>query len=226
MSLVPGMHPAVIGRKVVRSFLSSATSATDATAYTYSAMSFGAAFAGRVLVACLGARRNSAASISSVTIGGVTATNVITANNTGGGADIAAIYAAVVPTGTSGDVVVTYSGTMLRAACTLYSLRYVGGITAADTGSDTTLTGSTVSDTLNVPATSAVIACVGWSGTPYTNTWTAPAEDFDSGNIEGGWSFSSASAQVTSANASYDVSVTHGATPTNPAMACAVWRPT
>jgi hypothetical protein len=104
-------------------FEDSDSSAADASTYTFSGMTFGTAYAGRRLVVAVITRSGAAESISSVTIGGIAATALKTKHNDllAPARTICAIYAATVPTGTSGDVVVTCSGTMVRCAVGLYN---------------------------------------------------------------------------------------------------------
>lgn len=88
-------------------YLGSGQSSNGSSAtQTIAALPFGTPAAGRVIVAAIGARVASGRSLVSVTIGGVSAT-VDRVTTTWPAAFIAR---AIVPTGTSGDVVVTYSG--------------------------------------------------------------------------------------------------------------------
>lgn len=77
----------------------------NANSLTVSSVSFGTAAANRRIIVALGLRTNSASSISSVTIGGVTADIDAVSSYT----DVArflVIASAIVPTGSSGNVVV------------------------------------------------------------------------------------------------------------------------
>ena len=94
------------------SYLTSTQSTSALTTYTFSALSFGTEDANRRIIVAIGAYGGTQLrTISSVTIGGVTATAIT-------GIDVAsstsytfktAIYEAAVPTGTTGNVVVTFS---------------------------------------------------------------------------------------------------------------------
>lgn len=78
---------------------------SSGTTSTVSSASFGSAFAGRVLVVAM---LSNAAVISAVTIGGVSATLTRVASVPGGIGDLC-LASAVVPTGTSGNIVATLS---------------------------------------------------------------------------------------------------------------------
>ena len=129
-----------------------ANSTADATAYTFSAQAIGTAATDRVVVVGIAARQSgSTETISSVTIGGVTATiNSQTTDTTAGMGTIAGIASAVVPTGTTGDVVVTFSSAIIRCAISVYCLTGASGTTATDTGFDNNSDPGT--DTLNITA--------------------------------------------------------------------------
>jgi hypothetical protein len=164
---------------VTLSFLTSSVDTANAAAYTFSSLSFGAADSNRVLIVSIGARRATDTSISSVTIGGVTATAIVTAENTGSGSDFAAIFAANVPTGTTGDVVVTFADACIRCVIGLHSTTDTGGsVTAHDTSTDLTTTPST---TIDVEEGGAVVAC-SWASLSAGSaavSWTGVTEDYD-----------------------------------------------
>lgn len=155
-------------------FLQGAVDAVDRATYTYAGLNFGTAAVDRYLVACVTYRVGSAIGISSVTIGGVAATLVIGASSgTAPTVTRAAIYIALVPTGTSGNVVVTHSGTVSRAGCSLYSLTGIGSATASATSTMTNLAGGTFGS-FTLPNASHVIAC-GYNGDGSSRISTASA---------------------------------------------------
>ena len=126
-----------------------AVKTNDATSYTFSSVSFGSAASNRSIVVGIGAGRASsgARSVNSVTIGGVTATIAAEKNSPAG--NVAAIAFAKVPTGTSGDIVVTFNSTMARCGIGVWSATDLGGVIDTDGDADnanadltSTLTGS------------------------------------------------------------------------------------
>ena len=129
-----------------------AVKSNDATSYTFSSVSFGAEASNRSIVVGIGAGRASsgARNVNSVTIGGVTATKAIEKDSPAAtGSNVAAIAFAKVPTGTSGDIVVTFNGTMARCGIGVWSATDLGGVIDTDGDADdanadltSTLTGS------------------------------------------------------------------------------------
>lgn len=160
-----------------------------ANPYTFSGMSFGATATGRrILVTITGedASVGGTQSISSVTIGGITATQLVAIADTGfsNGAN-AAIYMASVPSGTSGTVVVTFTGNMWTCAISVYRILYASG-TANNTDSGV---GSTVySDVSTQAANAATVACCIFTGSNLSGSnisWSNITERYESqpGNV-------------------------------------------
>ena len=161
-----------------------AASTGTGTTHTFSGVSFGDTGATRIVIVAISFGTNAVHSkFSSVTIGGVTATEIISieredADDCGSG-----IYAAKVPSGATGDVVVTVSialGTNRGMSCSVFAMIGKTSVTAFATASDSD--GGSAPDTtailsLNIPAGGFVIgtsASVG-GGAP-TMTWTGAAE--------------------------------------------------
>lgn len=147
----------------------SGTSTTSGgTTYISEVMDFGAAAANRVIVAACGHRVSGGDSLTSVTIGGVTATIDASTNWS-----TAIIARAVVPTGTTGQVEVTLSsleGSQLRVA--VYG--YYGTVTLDDAEAVRSVSPLTV--TLSNSAGAHIIAAThsspGFGTTTYT--WSSP----------------------------------------------------
>ena len=118
---------------------------TDATTFTFSSQSFGAAAADRKIIIGMG-HRGSAATVTSITVGGVAATSVVESPSSGAEADRACIFIADVPTGTTGNVVVVLLATATRCGIGVWRMTGAGSSTPTDTGissadpSTTTLT--------------------------------------------------------------------------------------
>jgi len=127
-------------------FLSNQTSSADSTAYTFSAVSLGTATADRYIIAFCSAL-NSARTIGRVDVGGVQlATTTVTGINTFNFVGIANV-----PTGATGDVVVTLDAAGTSAVCGLYRVTALVSTTADDTAHDATNQIST----LTIDATAA-----------------------------------------------------------------------
>ena len=87
-------------------------STANASTFTFTSQAFGAEDSSRVIVVTTaGSFNNKTGSVSGITIGGVTGTEIVSVAFRSGDATAAAIYAAAVPTGTTGTVVVTLSTT-------------------------------------------------------------------------------------------------------------------
>lgn len=124
---------------------------TSGTSFTFSSVSIGTPSPNRLVIVCIGNNSKSAGkSISGVTIGGVTATAAVNNFQTGPIQGIG-IWYAVVPTGTTGNIAITFSGTDSQDLFySVYTLTGYGSATPAQTatnngaasGSSTSLTPS------------------------------------------------------------------------------------
>ena len=140
--------------------------------HTFSNVSFGPEYTGRILVACTCLRETGSNPLNipsnGVTIGGVTATGEDNGNANASGPGIGAgIAAAAGVSGTSGDVVVSWSSATANAAGLI--LLSVPGIsvTASDTGSAASnqAGGTSVNCTLDIPSNGLLIAACAHTNT-------------------------------------------------------------
>lgn len=210
------------GNPTTCTFLQLARNDSDLTTYTYAAQNFGTADARRYIIAAIGGRANVASTLDSVTIGGVTATQI--ANVTVGTTGIAALFAAAVPTGTSGDVVLTFSGGMLRTGCALFSLLSDFDATVpTDAQTDNTLSTNDLSVSLSVPVGGVVIACNHTNATSTATAWTGVTEDYDQASAENpGQGYSGGHASYTSSPLTVTCTIT--TTPSLSVLAAASFR--
>ena len=140
-----------------KTFLSSHVDNSNATTYTFSSVSFGSAASNRsIVIGISGGRATAGArSVSSVKIeiageSDITAIEAAEQDSPTNRSNLAAIYYAAVPTGTSGNIVVEFTGgTMIRAGIGVWSATDLGGVIdtsgdADDSNADltSTLTGS------------------------------------------------------------------------------------
>jgi len=151
---------------ITTTFLQATGDTSDTTTYTFAAQDFGAEDATRTIAVVITARSATAQSVSSVSIGGVTATLVTT---TTGDASVAAIAYAAVPTGATGAVVVTFSGSMVRCAIGLY--RLVGG--------SVTATGASGETSATVTAAAGGCVVAGGYASAYTAAWTGVTKNWE-----------------------------------------------
>ena len=147
MALIPFFAPR---HEVSITQTDAAGSSADASAYTFSSKSFGAAAADRIVAAAI---ITNSVTASSVVIGGINAT-IVQASGTNNHASIA--YASV-PIGTVGDVVVTPSSSALLCGIVVY--RIVGARPAVhDTDNPTGGGTDSRSITIDVPVNGGVVA--------------------------------------------------------------------
>ena len=135
---------------VTLSAAANTSSTTDLTEYTFSGVAFSTAAADRRVVVGVSGSTGTA-SVASMTIGGVSAA-LLKAQAAG---DLTAeLWQAAVPTGATGDIVVTWSAGQLRTGIGVWAA-YGASATPHDTCNDL---GDDPSDTVNVIAHGAVIA--------------------------------------------------------------------
>ena len=147
-------------------------SATDSNTYTFTNRALGSAQADRRIIVGLCMRvAGTTTTVSSVTVGGVSASSVIDVPNNGGGnTTLGALYIADVPSGTTGDVVVTFSGTVLRCGVNVWRMVGAASGTASSTGS-TQLDNTGVSVTVPANGSAVGYAVTDATSVP-TMTWT------------------------------------------------------
>lgn len=168
-------------------FLQSAIDTTDASTYTFSSQNLGVAGAARTIIAAINARVGvgGVRTINSVTIGGVSATVDVQRAHVDG--TTSGIARAVVPSGTTGDVVVTFSDSVYRCGIALWKIP-TGTVTPNNTASDVAFpTGSCI---VTGQAGGVIIATAINTPTAPTEgaavTWTNGVERYDQiieGNI-------------------------------------------
>lgn len=155
------------------------SSSTDLTTYTFSSKSLGTAVSGRRIIVTVSGRQSTVPSISSLTVAGSTATQVVQQTSSSGNARTA-IYIVTLSTGTTGDVVVTWASGVQRCGIGVYSVTGLTSNTAHDT---LTSTADPATGTIDVPDNGFIVG-IGYSnGVP--NTWAGITEDFDT-DIEAG----------------------------------------
>lgn len=203
-------------------FQSHAEDTVGGTPITYAAMAFGTASANRILIAIFANRSNATGTPSSVTIGGITATAISGAAAVLSGNIESYAYYAAVPTGTSGDVVVTYAGASLRSGCAVYSI--IGGASSPNGSTSNSTAATSLSTTLTVPSGGASIhiAMDRPAATGTTISWTNSTGDFTTVSVGGVDLYDSASDSVAG-----NITVTATSDSTSPAMVLSsvAWAP-
>lgn len=156
-------------------FLQAAADTTDVSTYTFAGQNLGTAAANRyIIVSILSRKAGAATTLTGVTIGGVAATIVRQQAFTDTNTNVAAIVVANVPTGATGDIVVTFADAMVRCMIGVYRAT---GINPTATFSDYSIT-TPLQTSMVIPGNGFGIAA-GMSTSNSSATWAGLTEDFD-----------------------------------------------
>lgn len=209
---------------LVITYVGSTAITTDLTTYTFSAQSFGAS--GKKLVVVGAASDFSASStrtLSSFTIDGG-GTEAVTRTFASGGSNITSLYY-LETTATSGDVVVTLSGSMLYCGISVWTITGYSSTTPVITNS-AAQTGSTANDvSINVLKGDAIIGLDHIRHTTTrTTTWVGLTENFD-GAIESNQGSQAPASLVATADATpLSITATPSSTLARHGTVVASWR--
>lgn len=162
-------------KAAVAAYQGGASSSTAGTTHTFLTQPLGTAASDRIIiVSVFGNAAAAAGTISSATIGGVSASIIEQATDGGltGG-----LIAAAVPTGTTETIAVTFSTSQSEVGIGIWSATGQVSATPVASGSNTDLS----QITLNAEPGGFVIAACGNGGdiSEETVTWTGATEDFD-----------------------------------------------
>ena len=168
---------AITGSNVTGAATDNTVSAAVASTYTFSNQAIGTATSDRVVIVNFGSLKDTSAtfSVTSVTIGGVSATKIHSAQTlTSFGLSS---YYATVPTGTTADIVIVHSANMNRVGIQVVTTTNIGefhqvALAEASSGSDA------LSFTVDAPAGSLVVGYVYDTGSS-SHTWSELTENFD-----------------------------------------------
>jgi hypothetical protein len=157
-------------------FRVSAVDVADLTTYTFSTVDIGAADSTRRVIVGVAGSATSPQTLSSATIGGVGAT--IHVNNSS--VDHSSLISALVPTGTTATIAVTFSGAQFCAGIGIYRLINETVSTPHATATDLTLSSGVLSTTINVPSNGALVAiCKAFGSATPTCAWSGATERYD-----------------------------------------------
>ena len=211
-----GILVAAAASAVTLTFTTSAIDATDGTTFTFAGKSLSTAAASRkIVVTIFGASATTTLTISTVTVAGVSAT-LVKAHQDVGGEEYVQIWQAAVPTGTTGDVVVTWSGSVVCCGIGIFAMYDAASAASATAGANNTPNPSV---SLSIPANGAAIGVAGGAGTA-TWTWTNLTENYDA-VVEGVQNHTGASKTVVAAETP---TITATPSPSSaPCMALASW---
>lgn len=153
-------------------YITSNSSTTDATSYTFAGTSLGTAGPNRLIVVGTALRSAAVNSYSSVTVGGNAMSNAVVQNahqtNIG-------LHYLLVPAGTSADIVVTMTGTGGRCGIGVWALYNLAQTaprsTAIDNSANYALSLNTQPD--------AIVCAITYNGGSTSEVWTGLTENFD-----------------------------------------------
>lgn len=160
----------------ILTFMGSAVTDTDGSSRTFSACAIGTASTTR-LVILLGAGSNNSSprTLNSATIGGITST-IHSQGSGGGGLATGFICSAIVPTGTTADIIVTFSSTQSNFGIGWWTLDTYNSATPVDTD----LQGNADPKTITITTSQGgVVVAYRFNSGQGTCTWTNVTERFD-----------------------------------------------
>jgi hypothetical protein len=211
-----------ISSGITATFLQSAVSTANASAYTFSSQNIGADSAGRVVVVGVSPFNTTAGTITSVTIGGVSATEISVGSSSAGAIENCGIFAAEV-TGTTATIVVNTSASRLCCGIAVWTLSNATGYSTETFQEADANTAASITNTFSNVTEGDAIIVMGRIRAANVGTYTLSGvtEDMErvvesatSGQFGG-------STSITSDQTNYDVTIaTSGSSPaTNYAIA-------
>jgi hypothetical protein len=165
-------------------YLQSTNSTSDLTTYTFSTQNLGTAASDRyIIVNAATSVSSGAGSISSVTVQGISATSVVSKTQAANTANVNTLWIVAVPTGTTGNVVVTAGSAAVRCGIALWSATGLGSATAYDTAVDDTVLGvnPSASTTIDCEANGFIVSSsmIGNNATTSGCAWTGLTERYE-----------------------------------------------
>jgi hypothetical protein len=201
----------VAGASASVTYITHLEDTSNATTYTFSGADIGAEAADRIVVVGVGTETTGGtATVSSVTIGGDAAS--VAVENGGFNRTFAGLYYLEVPTGTTADIVVSFStASEQRCVIGIWNINGASSATPYDTDIASNNTGAsttTTLDDLNFDDNSVGI-CVVAFGEAGSFAWTNASERYDTQTSEGLHSESGADLTQATATTTLDITITH-----------------
>ena len=187
-------------------FTANSSSAVASSTYSFTSQSLGTAAADRyVVVGVAGQSGSGAVAVSSMTIGGISASQLVSMSETNNSIEF---WIAAVPTGTTGTVTVNWAAQRARCAIVIWAVTGLVSSVVAGSAQETGF-GSTAGDgTINVAAGGVALGMTYDGGTANRSwTWSSLTESLDT-TFGGGRSYSAANADFTTEQTSLAVSAT------------------
>lgn len=212
--MLPGIAPVIAAGKglPIIQYVHAELMATGGTTQTYSGVPLGDAASDRLVVIWVHMAIGGAADLTSATIAGISATKVLEVDGTN---SCSAIIQAVVPSGTTGNVVVNWSASVARGGIGVWALYNLQSTTPHDFDAPAGGGVATRSVSLDFAAGGIGIAGIGNNESP--STWTNATERFDLQGASNG--ISGADYTAATAEIGRSISATNGRT-----IGGATWR--
>ena len=224
MSLFPIFAPATGVIPVTAAFTASAVTGSSATAYTFSSQALGTAGATRMIVINVTGSSNSggATPINTLTVAGVSAVKAKEQVSSGEAGYSQDIWYVPLASGTSGDVVVTFSGAQARCGIGLMAV-YDADDSPFDTGGNSD---DPMVATISCPAKGIIIGSCTMNANEgvATTTWTNLTEKYDQ-QVESIQSHSGAFATFDAAQTDLTITSNPSIVVSRRAMPLASWGP-
>lgn len=206
------------GAQFSYAYVSNYSDATNTSSYSFAGCSLGTADSTRkVVVVIKGGDAGLGFTVSSVTVAGVAASLVV-GDTSGNSENRVEIWSAAVPSGTTGTIAVTWSGTKSQCGIGVYAI-YGASASAYATGTSSSGTTTTHTSSIDIPAEGCVIAVGGCASA--TATWTNADENFDI-VVESPQNMSAASKLYASAQVALTITMTTSSS-ASAGLCCASW---
>jgi len=202
-------HKAAGGADVAIAFTEGYESSADSTVWTITGAALGTASAGREIYVCVTTGWNNR-NLTSMTVAGVTTSEVVSQTFNGNARQ--SIQKAAVPTGTTGDIVITMSGTESWIGASVYA------VTGANSEITNTFSASAspadISLDINTTSGGGVIGSVLAGGSTTAWAWSGLTEDHDVG-VNVSQRFGTASADIVTGETPRTITATPTGTPSD-----------
>jgi hypothetical protein len=199
-------------------YTAASQSGSDLTTYTFSSLSIGTADSARTVIVLINGSDVSR-TVSSCTVGGNSA-SLTAGTNIGNNQNFNEIWEVDLASGTSGDVVVVWSGAQDNCSVIIYSALNIGPI--SDVAYDTADTGNVMSADLDVTVNGIAIGFCSNNDSSVTFTWSGLTENVDA-TTEGARSYTGASAAISAAETGKTITATMSGTANDEVLVLAAW---
>ena len=199
---------------------------SDSTTYTFTNRAIGSADSNRIVVVSIHTIDTGANSVSSATIGGISATIVANAQHNPTNFAVSSLFYAVVPTGTTATIVANLAASAFRCYAGVWTI--YGALSSSPRDFGTATGNPSAVSGIDVPAGGVVVAAAsvqnpGVTGITWTNASDAAGSGFDVAGEDANERYSGASAAFSSQQSGISITATANAA-TDMCAVAASWR--